>query len=46
MELTRINATGEVKKPRSPLLLDLFSAVNEEGLSEIILVMIFDFYFE
>jgi len=44
MELTRINVTGEPKKPGSRLLLDLFSDVIEDGLSEIILVMIFDFY--
>jgi hypothetical protein len=45
IELRRINATGEVKKP-DRLSLVFFSEFEEDGLSEIILVMIFDFYFE
>jgi len=46
MELTRINATGELKKPGSRLLLDFLSDVNKDGLSEIILVIICDSHFE
>jgi len=46
MELTRIKAAGELKKPGDRLLLVLFSDVIEDELSEIILVMIFYFYFE
>jgi len=46
MELTRIKAAGELKKPDDRLLLDLFSDVIEDELSEIILAMIFYFYFE